>query len=280
VSAIQFTMRMQQFCATQPALNRLPTDIRVGLFYGVVTPTEDDVFGSGVNQAARIVGKANPGEVLVNKLLVDSIKKIWGEQKTVNYFSFKENVELKGIQDPPLQELYIFNWKQYSQDIPGDSLAYLVYDHLQQASVEVSNLSIDQINKPGLVIWPVVPRDLATAIHRGQAEIIRLLALLGWQIKLLVVDCGTKNFTHSYCDQFCNRLKKYLETRDVSLVDIIYMSDLYEPTHVGYKDLQSIFRKVTSDLSLEDLLAINNKTYNQDIKEKLKRAATIGKRGV
>jgi hypothetical protein len=63
----------------------------------------------------------------------------------------------------------------------------LIFDHLQQATVEISNLDMRELAHPGIIIWPVVPRDLATAIHRGQAEVIRFLVLLGWTVKLLML---------------------------------------------------------------------------------------------
>lgn len=274
-ASIQYTSMLQNYCDMKPALRRIPMGIRVGLYLGVVEPTSDDVFGSGVNQAARVQGRAEPGQVVVDQLLVNSIKKLWGPQKISKYFTSLGFQTLKGIQDPAEQELFAFDWQLYTKDYPEDGLPRLVYDHLQQASIEPNNLAIEELGIPGLVIWPVVPRDLATAIHRGQAEIIRLLALVGWTIHLLVVDCGAKTYERSYSDAFCNRLTKYLSTRGVEPIQITYMSDLYNPDHPNYDRIQLKFRTLASYLSLDDLLAINNKDYGPDILKEIRNEATL-----
>jgi Adenylate and Guanylate cyclase catalytic domain len=273
--AINFALQLQEYYQPQPCLNHLELKIRVGLFLGMVAPLRDDFFGSGVNQAARVQGVAEPGEVIVNKDLVEHLVRVWNRPVTDKYFTSIGEKALKGINDPPTQELFSFNWQLYRLDNPNSGLARLVYDHLQQGGVDPSNLSLSDLSKPGTVIWPVVPRDLATAIHRGQAEIIRLLALLGWKVTLLIADCGAQIYERSRSEAFCKALEKYLAFRNIQPVEAQYMSALYEPKHPGYEQIQSIFRKVSSDLSLEDLLAINNKTYEADVQEKIKQAPTL-----
>jgi hypothetical protein len=274
-SALQFATEIQQCCTENPSLLRTPSAVRVTLFLGIVEPTPDDVYGSGVNQAARVVHIAQEGEVIVNEAFSEACKHKWGGTEQGRLLTSKGQYELKGITDPPRQELYSFDWKRYRQEHPEHSLAGLVYDDFQKASVEVSNLSMGDIGTPSLVIWPVVPRDLATAIHRGQAEIIRLLALLGWTVRLLVVDCGTSDFDRPYCEKFSRCIRDYLSVRGVGLTNIAFMSDLYDPRSPGYDVLQSIFRRIASDLSLEDLLAINNKDYSSNIKDEIRRSATL-----
>jgi hypothetical protein len=151
--------------------------------------------------------------------------------------------ELKGIREPPTQELFSFKWKEYSRENPHNSLVNLVFEHLQRADVEVSNLGVNDLVNPGTIIWPVVPRDLATAIHRGQAEVIRLLALLGWRVKLLIADCKAQDYDRSYSEAFCNSMQKYLESRDVVISETVYMSDLYHPDSKAYREVHLISEK-------------------------------------
>jgi class 3 adenylate cyclase len=273
--ALCFALQLQEFYAEQPCLKRPPFELRISLFHGIVEPMDSDVFGSGVNQAARLQGETEVSHITVNKYLFDSIKTLQSSLKAGNYFTFIGERELKGIREPPTQELFSFKWKEYSRENPHDSLVNLVFEHLQRADVEVSNLGMNDLANPGTIIWPVVPRDLATAIHRGQAEIIRLLALLGWSVKLLIADCKSQDYDRSYSEAFCNSVQKYLEVRDVTISETVYMSNLYQPDSEGYRQVHLIFRKVSTDLSLEDLRAINYKTYDPQQQEIIQNSFTL-----
>jgi hypothetical protein len=143
-----------------------------------------------------------------------------GRKKCELYINALGEYELEGINDPPKQELFSFKWRKFSQDNPRDGIVKIVYDHLEHASVEPYNLKMPDLANPGIIIWPVVPRNLATAIHRGQAEIIRLLALLGWSVTLLIADCGIENSDRTYSEAFFNAVKKYTEGRGIINIDL------------------------------------------------------------
>ncbi|MBZ5728396.1 MAG: adenylate/guanylate cyclase domain-containing protein [Acidobacteriia bacterium] len=186
--ALAFASQLQQSCADRPGVAELSTPVRVSLFQGAVEPVGDDVFGSGVNQAARLQGVTQAGNVTINKDLFETMKKVYSEGVAEQYCTSIGQHELKGIEGQQL--LYNFDWLKYAEAMPGASLASPLYDHLRQAGIEPSNFTELDLNHPGRVIWPVVPRDLATAIHRGQVELIRLLTLIGWQVTVLIADCG------------------------------------------------------------------------------------------
>ncbi|MEN6521154.1 MAG: adenylate/guanylate cyclase domain-containing protein [Armatimonadota bacterium] len=274
--ALAFALSLQQYYRELPCVSRPPLAVKVGLFLGVVESTAADIFGSAVNQAARVQGKAQPGEVIVNSSIVDAMKKIWGVDTASTYFSSAGKHELKGIADPPEQELFYFDWERYGTDNPELGLCKLVYEHLQQAKVEPSNLESRDLASPGVVIWPVVPRNIVTAIHRGQTEIIRLLAMLGWKVELLIADCGAQdNYSRTDSEKFRSELMKYLESRGVGAVDSTFLSDLYDPLFKDYDKVQTVFRKIASELTLQDLLDINNKAYNSEVKEEISKSATL-----
>lgn len=273
--ALCFALQLQEFYTEQPCLKRPPFELRISLFHGIVDPIDSDVFGSSVNQAARLQRETEVCHITVNKYLFDSIRTLQSPLKVENYFTSIGERELKGIHEPPTQELFSFKWKEYRRENPHDGLANLVLEHLLCADVEVSNLGVNDLANPGTIIWPVVPRDLATAIHRGQAEIIRLLAMLGWSVKLLITDCKAQDYERSYSEAFCNSVQKYLETRDVTISEPVYMSDLYQPDSKAYRDVHLIFRKVSADLSLEDLRAINYKTYDPQQQAIIQNSSTL-----
>jgi class 3 adenylate cyclase len=86
--ALCFALQLQEFYAKQPCLKRPPFELRISLFHGIVDPMDSDVFGSGVNQAARLQGETEVSHITVNKYLFDSIKTLQSSLKAGNYFMF------------------------------------------------------------------------------------------------------------------------------------------------------------------------------------------------
>jgi class 3 adenylate cyclase len=85
--AICFASQLQEFYSQQPCLKRPPFELRISLFHGLVEPVNSDVFGSGVNQAARLQGKTEVSHITVNKYLYEGIRTLWGGTKAENYFT-------------------------------------------------------------------------------------------------------------------------------------------------------------------------------------------------
>src|SRR3990172_2414583 len=75
--AFHFATQLQQYHAPQLCYASNPLEVRVSLYLGPVDPIGEDVFGVGVNRAARVEGFAQPGEVWVSKALVDAIAAVW-----------------------------------------------------------------------------------------------------------------------------------------------------------------------------------------------------------
>ena len=64
LSALNATVLLQLSLAELAANNHLPLQVRAGLHLGVVERRDDDLFGSAVNRAARIMKAAHGGQVL------------------------------------------------------------------------------------------------------------------------------------------------------------------------------------------------------------------------
>jgi len=274
--AAQFSALLQAYYKTQPALDRPTLEIRTGMFLGLVRDGENDVFGSGVNQAARVEALSQPGKVIINGVLYDLLKTSWGAANAEVYVEPYGKHTLTGIFDPPEQELFSFDWVKYGLDNPSTYIVKAIADHLKRAAVEISNLSLNDLLKPGIIIWPVVPRNLATAIHRGQTEIIRLLALLGWQISLLIADCKAgDNYTRDYSESFRDKLLNHLRERGVRVTNIALLSEYYQPSHRDYPKVQAHFKNITSDITLRELEIINNKDYDLEKRDDIRKSPTL-----
>lgn len=272
--ALTFASQLQQLCGDRAGVTESPIPVRISLFQGAVEPVGDDVFGSGVNQAARLQTVTEPGHVTINEDLVQTMKKVFGSEAVEQYCTLIGACELKKIGGQHL--LYRFEWPKYTEVTPSASLANSLYDHLRQASIEPSNITASDLNRPGQVIWPVVPRDLATAIHRGQVELIRLLTLMGWQVTVLIADCGGETeYEDVYVEAFRQCIESHVALRKVRLAKTVRMSELYEPSYTNYRHVQTLFRRITSQMSVEVLMSINTKGYSQEVQAQIARKPTL-----
>jgi class 3 adenylate cyclase len=272
--AIQFAAKLQMYYADRPSLDRVPFRIRVGMFSGVVQDEENNVFGSGANRAARIQALADVGEILIDESLRTGLASIWPEDKLNKYVQNSGTHELKGVTDPVT--LFSFDWQSFVRDYPSSGLAKNIAEHLERGTIAISNVSDSDLSNPGIVVWPVVPRSLVTAIHRGQTEIIKLLALLGWKVHLLIADCKAEGeYSKTYSEAFRDKLAKHIERRGINLERSFTQSEFYETSFADYDRVQALFRAITSDISWHELELINDKDYDAEKQAESRKSPTL-----
>jgi class 3 adenylate cyclase len=73
LDALNATLAMQQALTDAGATNGVALRVRCGLHVGVVERRDNDYFGSPVNRAARIMGAAHGGQVLLSQAVVDCV---------------------------------------------------------------------------------------------------------------------------------------------------------------------------------------------------------------
>ncbi|MCC7423756.1 MAG: adenylate/guanylate cyclase domain-containing protein [Planctomycetaceae bacterium] len=274
-SALKFATQFQQLVTSRSGLRDDCFEIRIGLSQGAVVPTSGDVFGAGVNEGARVQAVAEPGQVTCNRQFKETARAALSGGGVDAYFGSVGVKTLKGL-EPEQQEVFYFDWQKYASVEHTHSLASQVESHLGDSRIELSNVSTRDLATSSVLIWPVVPREIVTAIHRGQFEVIRLLQMLGWRLRILLADCGGESqYDSSDLTLFESRLRRYANTRDVVIDSIERMSGLYEPSHRGYAQLHAKFRSITSKMTVEELLNINNKHYGREITDKIAKRATL-----
>lgn len=270
-SALQFAVEFQQYYQESPCLNREPLiSVRVAIFQGVVLEKANDVFGTGVNAAARTAGITQPLQVLVNADFKKSMESVWAEEKVNSLFERIGEFDFKGMRKK--QEIFMFRWNSYAKTQPQAALAGRVFKCLEQAGMMLCNLKPSDLTPPGLIVWPAVPRKVATAIHRGQIEIIRLLSLLGWRVHLLVADCGGIVVKEGIDPRdFTRGISAHALARGIHKIEIAHLSHYFQPNHPRHKDALASFQKLMTKFTLEKLIAINQKEYAENIKEEIKK---------
>lgn len=273
-SALLFATQFQQYYKDRPCLKREPLLIRVALYLGVVEPKNNDVFGPGVIGASRVEGVAEATRITVNKDLRDDVGKLWGGKETKKFFTSIGEHKLKGFDKKEV--LFTFDWNLYSTAHPAETLPGLVYNCFESAGIEQKNLSVQDLALSGDIIWPVVPRSIVTAIHRGQIEMIRVLTFLGWKIRLLIADCGTAPNINQVSDSFQGNILAYagncgLQNIEPKRLSFYFNSSEYE----NQKDVIDQFKQITSDLNVDDLRKINMKNYAEEVWKEIQRSPTL-----
>lgn len=74
VDALNATASLQQSLADLEATSGFPLRVRAGLHLGIVERRDDDLFGSPVNRAARIMKAAHGGQVLLSQAVFDHVR--------------------------------------------------------------------------------------------------------------------------------------------------------------------------------------------------------------
>jgi predicted ATPase/class 3 adenylate cyclase len=73
VNALNATVQLEHGLGDLAAQNHIPLRVRAGLHLGIVERRGDDLFGSPVNRAARIMKAAHGGQVLLSQAVVDQL---------------------------------------------------------------------------------------------------------------------------------------------------------------------------------------------------------------
>lgn len=264
-NALSFAAQVQQLCGPRPGHPAKSVLPRMCMALGAIDATFEHIAGPGVEEAAAAIDKLRPGQVVFDKGIYQTCSDYLGPDKTAAICSplrTTDDLQTNGQLDG---ERYEFNWKEFVTQTPDASIGKHILNHFKKAHIEPSNITERDLNCPGQIIWPVVPRDLATAIHRGQIELIRLMVNIGWRVNVLIADCGGEHeYESSYVDRFQECLSAAALNRDILFTTVQRMSALYDPSYNRYRCLQGLFRKISTKMTVDELMEINNKGYSAD----------------
>ena len=147
--AIRFATELQQYIHEQHCLERHSLLAKVALYLGPVVPNDGDVFGLGVNRAARAQGWTDPCRVTINRSLWKYMNTAWGTE-VGKFFESIGTFKLKGVRAK--ERLYDFKWQLYAKDNPKESLASRIYSCLEDANTVPTNINVNNLNIPGVIL--------------------------------------------------------------------------------------------------------------------------------
>jgi hypothetical protein len=264
--ALRFAVSLLQTSSPQPGYASSPIGIRAGI---IQTRVELSGNAQVPILSQELFRDLEVGKLLVDRTTIDSCKA--SISRDFERFCERYSGDLKEVDSP-----HLVDWQSFIHDFAEYSVGKCVYDHMQVAGIQLSNFGQRDICSPGTVIWPLVPRQLATAIHRGQIELIRLMTLIGWRVQVLIADCGDENtFDHKFLLDFESSITKAALRRNITFKSIVRMSTLYDPKYERFSELHSLFRSVSARMTVAELIAINNKGYSEDVKIELRAKTTL-----
>jgi len=264
IKAIQFATEVFYIFQDKPGLLKHFLIIKAGVAHGEIEICDNvDIKGNAVNQAARIESVSDANSILINSEMTNSISSNIGKDEAAQYIVQTKSEDLKGFGKT---DLYDFDWNAFEK--ANNLVAKRVVNALKNCCIQRNTVEPEKLAKGGLIIWPVVPRFIATAIHKAQLEIIRVLSILNWETTLLIADCGNFEISADDARIFGTKLLKHEESAGVKINNVQLMSDLFGESSSKASRLRSHFESLSSTLKVNELIEFEEKTYQDPDKYK------------
>nr|WP_256368711.1 MULTISPECIES: tetratricopeptide repeat protein [unclassified Ruegeria] len=226
--AVTCAVAIQNSLASQNTLK-----LRIGIHTGEVVFEEDDVFGNGVNVAARLEALAEAGQVLISGSAYECL-----DSKTACAFQGGENRELKNIDRP----VPVWWWGDaesvdplFDSEPPGSpdgtAIAVLPFDNISgdpEQEYFSDGLSEDIITALSKHHWLEVVARNTTFAYKGKSPNVRQLAddldadyvvegsvrKAGARIRVTVqlIDASTGN--HVWAEKYDRQLEDIFDVQD------------------------------------------------------------------
>jgi len=156
VDALKATAQLQRSLATLAANNKISLRVRAGLHLGIVERRNEDLFGSSVNRAARIMKAAHGGQILVSQAVFDHVRT-----------RLPPPISLRDLGGVRLRDL-----------ATSEHVYQVVHPELRQDFPALRSLEVTPNNLPQQVT-SFIGRERELADAKRLLESTRLLTLLG-----------------------------------------------------------------------------------------------------
>lgn len=228
-SALSFASNVQFYYQDLPSKMSACIQIRIGLHRGLVKvekngdKEEFDVFGNSVNFASRLESNAPVGTILVSNNILQDLEDMYGKNSHALFWGKSHSLKFKGYDEEV--GAYELNRDYFFHENKEVSFPALAHAHLSSLGINFSNVTIDDFLSPGVLLWPVVPRSHVNLLHHGFIEIMRIFALAGWSIEILLADFGKDELKEEDLKDFTEKLCEILGKRNVRPAEIYKLSD-------------------------------------------------------
>ena len=99
--------------------------------------------------------------------------------------------------------------------------------------------------------------------------------MAGWNIKLLIADCGSQGQVDHDVSEFIKNLSKATSSSSLRNIDITLLNQLFNPSSNDSEGVISVFQNLISRLKVKELIDINQKEYSEEVKAELKEEPAL-----
>ena len=271
VEAVESAMAIQQAITAEGSANGNPVQLRIGINLGDIIARGRDIFGDGVNVAARLEALATPGGICIS----EAVKSAVGSRIAIGY-EYMGQQSVKNIVDPI--NTYELTCKETPNtvrpsaphsDLP--SIAVLPFSNMSSDPEQEyfsDGISEDIINALShFKAIPVIARNSSFAYKGQQVRVQQIAADLGAhyvlegsirksgnkiRITAQLVDAGTEQ--HLWAGRFDNDLDDIFEVQDEITREIV---SVLQP-ELARVELSRSQKKSPESLTAWDLLLRGN----------------------
>jgi hypothetical protein len=144
-----------------------------------------------------------------------------------------------------------------------------IFSIIEKSGFEPYNVNKNDFDNHTIIIWPVVPRQNVNLIHYSQIEVIRVLSLLGFNIHVIIANCGQSEIVPNKLDlDFKEKLERCFKKKEIIKYTIEFLNTYFSNEYEHGSDILSNFVKLSSSLNIDQLKHFNTKddTYDNNAK--------------
>ncbi|WP_321307785.1 hypothetical protein [Marinifilum fragile] len=149
------------------------------------------------------------------------------------------------------------------------------YEALRCAGHIISNLQEEDLQREGLIIWPVALKKKLSLIHKAQIEILKVLQNYNWSIQIIIADCGKPSDYN--IPEFKKRMKRHLQSREIDCSKIEILSKYFQHDYSDRGDILTKFVDISNSLKINELSSFNKKddTYDDQVKKEIETRSVL-----
>jgi adenylate cyclase len=308
VDAVRCAVEMQQGMARRNA--NVPVDkhieFRFGIHQGDIIIDDGDIFGDGVNLAARLEGLAEPGGICVSRVVRDEIRdklelafNDMGEQSLKNMARpirvFAVNIGMQASRPPATETGAIRSTAEPAPLALPDkpSLAVLPFQNMSgdpEQEYFVDGMVEEIITALSRIRWLFVIARNSSFTYKGQAVDVKRVGrelgvryLLegsvrkaGNQVRITGQLIDTATATHIWADRFDGALDDIFALQDEVAANV---AGAIEPK-LRLAEIQRVAHKPTTSLDAYDLYLRGHALFYKRTEEAAAEAVTLFKRAL
>jgi hypothetical protein len=157
----------------------------------------------------------------------------------------------------------------------SSSSSVKIYDALRLAGNVIANMKSDELETPGLIIWPITLKNRLSIIHKAQIEVLRVLQTKHWNLKIIIAACGDQQ--EKEVPKFKKEILKQLKKRHIECEGIEILNSFFDSKYSERGDILTNFIDISNELKMDQLSSFNKKdnSYPKEVMDKIEKRPVL-----